>query len=540
MRRSLIRLAQKQLSTSLPKKQPLKRVLSQGTANVVVPVQQKTEHRITLPDVQRAERRNSKFDVAKHIPKGPIVKNNDVRIEKGLGAWVWDQQGKKYLDMTSGIGVLGTGHNHPGVVAAVKEQLGDIIHAQQSMFFSHSAMDRAIKRLLRYTPGGGTTLRPDCAADQSAQRQRSSSSSSDSSPNKRGVPKHDQFLFTCTGSEAMENAVKVAKMHTGRPNVIALNRGFHGRTFGAMAWSSSKTSYKSGFTSTVGGTFFVHDMTSPAAFDMILAHQSAPSETACVLLEPVQGEGGVRQVPREMLQHIRKRCDEHGIILIFDEVQCGAGRCGDQIPSEYLSDDMLREVVRKNEGIHAMWAHQLMGVEPDLLAFAKAIGSGLPVGGVCGPEYLFKSRLSHNALGGTYGGNCLGLAAVDRTLQIFEEEKLLQNGSKMGKLIKKNLAAMPYLEEIRQFGCLVAADLPAEIPVGRVIAKACEDEQLVLHSCGDNALRVIPPYNISSTEVALFAEKLERALVATVAEVEEGRRVGTLQKDDEKKQVNVM
>lgn len=418
------------------------------------------QHRIILP--RKVEK---KFDVAEHLPTKAVVKNNNVNIHAGLGSFVWDKHGERYLDMTSGIGVLGTGHCHPKVVGAMRDQMGDIVHAQQAMFFSHSKQDEFVEKFLEYTPGGGKIPGSD-------------------------VAKHDTVLFTSSGSEATENAVKVAKMYTKRPNVIALNKGFHGRTFGAMAWSSSKTSYKSGFVNSMAGTFFVPEMT-PESFDDVLAHQSAGSETAAVILEPVQGEGGVRQVPKEMMQHIRRRCDEHGMLLIFDEVQSGSGRCTDG---------------------NTFWAHELVGVEPDIMAFAKAIASGMPLGGICGPKKFF-DVLSKNALGSTYGGNPVCLAAASATLDVIREENLLQNANQMGQLIAKEVAAMPSVTEVRQHGCLVAADLNAETaPVGQVIRDAVIDQNLILHSCGTNALRIIPAYNITENEVDLFADKLYAVL----------------------------
>jgi 4-aminobutyrate aminotransferase-like enzyme len=230
------------------------------------------------------------------------------------------------------------------------------------------------------------------------------------------------------------------------------------------------------------------------AFDTLLAHQTAADETACVILEPIQGEGGVHQVPKEFLQHVRKRCDETGMLLIFDEVQCGVGRCSNG---------------------ETFWAHQLVGVEPDLLAFAKAIASGMPLGGICGPRKFFEP-LSKNALGSTYGGNAVCLAAASATLDVIQNENLLTNAHEMGKKIAASLSGMPYLEGIRQHGAFVAADVTTEenggFAVGTVIKNAVSDHNLVLHSCGSNALRIIPAYNIKENEVEIFADKLYATL----------------------------
>jgi len=411
------------------------------------------QSRIVLPEKMTG------FDIRQHIPAGPVVKNNSVTAHRALGMHVWDKDNRKYLDMTAGIGVLGTGHRHPYVVDAIKRQLDHIVLSQQAMFFSHTIQDEFVEKFLKYTPGGKGG----------------------------GVAKHDTFVFTSSGSEATENAVKVAKMHTGRPNVIAMNKGFHGRTFAAMAWSASKTSYKSGFVNPTGGVYFCHEPT-PEALDLILTHQSAPHETACVILEPVQGEGGVNQIPKATLEYIRKKCDEHNIVLIYDEVQSGAGRCG------------------------KFWAHELVGVEPDICAYAKAIGSGMPLGGICGPKQFFE-RLTPNALGSTYGGNALCLASANATLDVIEDENLLDNINKMGKIIADEVRNMPHITGIRQHGLLIAADVDPEVaPIGRVIKKGVDEQALILHSCGTNSLRIIPSYIIGEQDVEVFHDRLYNIL----------------------------
>ena len=166
------------------------------------------------------------FDIKKHIPTGPVVKNNDVQVQKGQGCYVWDLEGKKYLDMTSGIGVLSTGHCHPHVIKRVQEQAATMVHAQQSMFMSPTAQNELVERLLKLTPNA-----------------------------------IDAFLFTNSGGEATENAMKTARMVTGRSNVICLHKGFHGRSFGSMSWSSSKTNYRGGFGAMLPGAFFCPEPT---------------------------------------------------------------------------------------------------------------------------------------------------------------------------------------------------------------------------------------------------------------------------------------
>lgn len=358
--------------------------------------------------------------------------------------------------MTSGIGALGTGHGHPAVVEAIRRQAEQICFAQMSMFGSHEAQEEFVDKFLKWSPGA--KLKGKISNEEFKKVH------------------HNMFLFCNSGSEATENAVKVAKMHTQRPNVIAMHRGFHGRTFAAMSWSSSKTSYKSGFINTNAGTFFCPDF-KPESFDAMLKHQTSPEETACVIIEPIQGEGGVRPVPKEFMQHLRKRCDEHGIMLIADEVQSGSGRTG------------------------TFWYCEQLGVVPDITAYGKAIGSGFPLAGISANKEAF-GGLSKNALGGTYFVSPLGMAAGSATLDVIEDENLMENAVRMGDHIKEELQSFPHVTEVRHAGgLLLGVDLdPEVISAPAVIKRAATEEQMLLHSCGENALRIIPPYILNGGE----------------------------------------
>lgn len=400
------------------------------------------------------------FDVRNHLPIGPVVKNNDITIHKGEGLWVWDKDGNKYLDMTAGIGVLSTGHCHPHVVKTLQDQIATMMHAQQAMFMSHTAQDAFIERFLKHVPSS-----------------------------------HDQFVFTSCGTAATENAVKVARMATGKSNVISLHRGFHGRLFGSMSWSSSKTNYRQGFQPMMPGAFFVPEPTAES-FDSVLEHQTAPTETCAVILEPVQGEGGIWQIPLDFLRHVRRKCDEHGICLIYDEVQSGVGRCGKYWGYQAVLDE-------HNTGES--------DIEPDVICFAKGIASGFPFGGISA-SHKFYDRMTKNALGSTYGGSAMGMAAASATMDVFENEGILENTNKMGALIAEEMRRMPLVKEVRQHGLLIGADIDTNWMVGQAVKKASEEHGLILHTCGKNSLRIIPSLTIKSEEVSIFSERIYRIL----------------------------
>lgn len=410
---------------------------------------------------------NQEFNVVNHIPVGPVVKNNTVQAMKAEGLYVWDIEGKQYLDMTSGIGVTSTGHCHPHVVAAVQAQAATMVHAQQSMFLSHHPMNQLVERLLPLTP-----------------------------------PEIDSFLFTNSGSEATENAMKTARMVTGRSNVIVLHKGFHGRTFGSMSWSSSKTNYRGGFGAMLPGAFFCPEPTKEA-LDGIFDHQSAHHETAAIMLEPIQGEGGVIPIPYEFLKYARQVCDEHGIMLIYDEVQCGVARSGHFWGYQSL--------IPENErcGDCNLAGNAGCAVQPDIIAFAKGIGSGYPIGGVASKQKYFKT-MSKNALGGTYNGNVVCCAAANATLDVLFGEDLMGNARRMGDYIHDKIRALnsPLIGDIRYKGLLMGVDIDPQYPVGSIVKKASEEQAMILHTCGKNSVRVIPALTIQEEEADQFVERL--------------------------------
>jgi 4-aminobutyrate aminotransferase-like enzyme len=383
-------------------------------------------------------------NISKHIPKG-LIKNNRIIAKKGEGCWVWDKNDYKYLDMTSGIGALSTGHSHPRIIDAVQRQLSRIVHAQQNCFFSHIEQEKLIDKMLKILSNG-----------------------------------HNNIFFTNSGSEATDNAIKIARMSTKKPNIIAIQGGFHGRTLCAMSLTSSKISYRQGFQPLIPGVFFSKDNIQD--IDQILETQTSPDETSAIIMEPILGEGGIKEISPEFIKYVRKICNNNNIKLIFDEVQCGSGRTG------------------------YWWASERVGVTPDLMTFAKGIGSGFPIGGISGKSEIFDS-MSKNSLGGTYNGNVISTVASKTTIDIINEENLLINAKNMGEKIAEGLAMLPFIEGIRQYGLFIAVDIVPYVDVKEIIEKAIQ-YQLILISCGNNSLRIIPPLTINSEEVEEFLYRL--------------------------------
>ncbi|MGH3621600.1 MAG: aspartate aminotransferase family protein, partial [Sciscionella sp.] len=294
----------------------------------------------------------------------PLLKQaTPVLVERGEGVHVFDEQGRRYLDFTAGIGVTSTGHCHPRVVAAAQEQVGKLIHGQYTTVI-HRPLLTLIERLGEVLP-----------------------------------PSLDALFFVNSGSEAVEAALRLARQSTGRPNIVVFQGGFHGRTVGAASLTTSGTKVRSGFAPMMGG---VHVAPFPYAYhygwdedattrfalrelDYLLATVTAPNETAALLVEPVLGEGGYVPATSAFMAGLRQRADEHGILLIVDEVQTGFGRTG------------------------KFWGHQHFDVQPDVLITAKGLASGFPLSAIAAPAELMNSARP-GSQGGTYGGNAVACA----------------------------------------------------------------------------------------------------------------------------------
>jgi 4-aminobutyrate aminotransferase len=406
-------------------------------------------------------------------------------IVRGEGAYLWDQAGRRTLDFTSGIGVTNTGHCHPRVVAAIREQAGRILHLQANLAY-HEPMLRLIAALRQVVPS-----------------------------------ELNSFFFTNSGAEAVEAAVKLARHATGRTNIIAFQRGFHGRTVGTMSLTSSKTVYRLRYQPLMPGVFFApyaycyrcpkaeanpdqygFDRCCGWALDQVrflLKSQTAPEETAAILVEPVLGEGGYVVPPASFLRGLREICDEHNMLLIMDEVQSGLGRTG------------------------RFFALEHFGVVPDVLVMAKGLASGLPLSGIAARRE-FMDRWQPGSHGGTYGGNVVACAAAEATVRVLQEEGLVENAARLGERLLARLRALqddhPGLGDVRGLGLMIGVEFV--VPGGRTpdknrtkaIQRACLEAGLLLLTCGtdDNIIRWIPPLVTSEEQLEEALDIFERAL----------------------------
>lgn len=401
--------------------------------------------------------------------------------ERAEGSYIYTDDGRKLLDFTSGIGVTNTGHCHPKVVEAIREQAGLFLHAQANIVI-HKPMLQLIEELRRVVPDP-----------------------------------IDSFFFSNSGAEALENAVKIAKAVTGRQNVIVFNGSFHGRTHVTMALTTSKTIYRAGFAPLPAG---IYVSPFPYAFNLgmseeeasqyalekleyLLASQTAPKETAAILIESVLGEGGYVVPPASFMKGLREICDKHGIMLIFDEVQSGFGRTGKWFAMEHF------------------------GVLPDIMTVAKGIASGMPLSGVFSRTEIMK-KLDVGSIGGTYGGNAVACAAGVATIRAMREDKMLENAAERGIQLMTGLRKLqeeyPQIGDVRGKGLMVGTEFIADDsqakakPMVKEIIHKAEEKNLLLLSCGtyDNIIRWIPPLNVTSEQIndglKIFGESLKETI----------------------------
>ena len=403
----------------------------------------------------------------------------DLVIESGSGSWLATVDGDRYLDYTSGIGVVSTGHAHPHVAAAVAEQAAKLIHGQQNIVYHQPGL-LLHERLPRYFPGGG-----------------------------------DAALFLAnSGAEAVEAAVKLAKVATRRPAVIAFRGGFHGRTHGTMALTSSSVKYRGHYEPLLGGVHFAPypyplrhgspEVALAAAVDGVeelFATVVYPDDVAAFLVEPVLGEGGYVVPPDGFLPALRKIADRHGILLIADEVQSGFGRTGRFFASEWTD------------------------AVPDIIVMAKGIASGMPLSGIMARRSLM-AAFAPGAHGGTYGGNAVACAAALATLDVIEDEGLVANAERQGQRLLDGLRAAATghacVAEVRGRGLMVGIELadPGTLAPRPDLARAILDEaferKLLLLTCGTygNVVRVIPPLVTTDDEVDLAVDVIGQAIAS--------------------------
>ena len=397
-----------------------------------------------------------------------------VLAARGEGVYLWDEADRCYLDFTAGIGVTSTGHCHPRVVEAAQRQVATLIHGQYT-----TVMHRP---LLTLTERLADVLPVDL----------------------------DSLFFVNSGSEAVEAALRLARHATGRTNVVVFQGSFHGRTIGAASMTTSATKFRAGFGPLMSGVAvapfpfafrYGWDEATATRFalrelDYVLATQSAPSETAAFVVEPVLGEGGYVPANAEFLAALRERADRHGILLIVDEVQTGFGRTG------------------------RFWGHDHFGVVPDVVITAKGLASGFPLSAIAASEDLM-SRAWPGSQGGTYGGNAVACAAALATLDVIEDEALVANaaarGAELADGLRKVAAATDAIGDVRGLGLMLASEFvdPDGDPDPAAAARAQQasaERGLLLLTCGalGNVVRMIPPLVVTQEQVddalAIWAE----------------------------------
>lgn len=402
----------------------------------------------------------------------------NIIASRGEGCYIYDQDGQPYLDFTCGIGVTNTGHCHPAVVAAIQKQAGLLLHGQVNLYLHQPLLD-LVNELQ-------TIVNPHL----------------------------DGFFFSNSGAEAVEGAIKLARHATGRPNVIVFQGSFHGRTIGTMSVTTSKTVYRSGYQPLMPGVFvspypyatrfgWDEETTSKWCLEelnFLFLTQSAPQETAAILFEPVMGEGGYVVPPASFVRGLRELCDQHGILLIVDEIQSGFGRTGKWFAQEYFD------------------------IEPDIMTIAKGLGSGLPISGVISRLDLM-NRWIPGSHGGTFGGNAVAAAGAVATIQVLKSEKLLENAQARGAQLQAGLNRLQKestsIADIRGLGLMVGCEFrtPDGKPdkaTAKSVIHNCLDQHLLLMSCGpwDNTIRWIPPLIVSSQQIddalAIFEQALEK------------------------------
>ncbi len=400
---------------------------------------------------------------------GVLARVHGIVAAEGRGCWITDVDGNRFLDLASGIGVLNVGHCHPRVVAAATEQLQRLMHT--SSVTHHQRSIELAERIGELCPW----------------------------------LEEPQVFFCNTGAEAVEGAVKLARRTTGRPGIIAFRGGFHGRTMGAMSLTTAKGKYRAGYEPLMGAVtiapyaYPLHHGGEAAAtaaslhaLDELLAVQSPPTYVAAMIVEPVLGEGGYVPAPAAWLEGLRARCDEHGILLVFDEVQSGVGRTGRPFAAERVR------------------------VRPDVLLFAKGIASGLPLGGLVAERAVF-DQWPPGTHGTTFGGNPVSCAAALATLDVLRDEDLCARAELLGARfvtrLRASSAGVPAVLEVRGLGLMIGIELVSAEAAAELQA-ACLHEGMIVLTCGprENVLRLIPPLILSDDEAELALGILERAL----------------------------
>ena len=390
-------------------------------------------------------------------------------VERAAGARVWDADGREYIDFAGGIACQNFGHGAESIVAAIHAQADRYLH-QCFMVGLYEPYVEVCRRLAELSP---------CAGE------------------------HQKSVLVNSGAEAVENAVKIARYATGRPAVVVFDNGFHGRTLLTMTMTSKVMPYKKGF-----GPFAPEVYRTPApypyrgistddaihALEQLFKQGVDPESVACVVLEPVQGEGGFVPMPDDFPPRLLELCAKHGILYVDDEVQAGMGRTG------------------------PVWAIQHYGIEPDLLVSGKSLGGGLPLAAVTGRSELMDA-VHPGGLGGTFGGNPLACAAALVALDLVSEPDFATRAEQLGATIWERLArvaaANPAVGEVRGLGAMIAVELAEQAPeLAKATVDAARERGLILLACGGygNVIRLLPPLTISDADLEQGLDILEEAL----------------------------
>ena len=371
-------------------------------------------------------------------------------LTRGAMSWVWDGDGRKYLDFATGISVCNLGHCHPRVTEAIQLQAATLVHV--SNLFYNENQPRLAAAIARHSFGG-------------------------------------RVFFANSGAEANEGMIKLARKwghDQGKWQILCMEESFHGRTLATLA-ATGRAKYRKGFQPDVDG--FMH-----VPFNDLAAVRAAITpQTAAVLMEPVQGEGGIRPATQEFMAGLRQLCDNRGLLLLVDEVQCGMGRTG------------------------RMFAHQHYGITPDAMSLAKALGNGVPIGALV-VRQEWKDVLTPGTHASTFGGNPLCCAAGLAVFETFDQDNILDNVRVMGAQLRESLLALqrkhPGIKEVRGLGLMLGVDLGR--PVGDLVAAARAKGLLIL-SAGETVLRIMPPLTVQTDEIALAVRILDEVLAGSAA-----------------------
>ena len=395
-------------------------------------------------------------------------------IERALNSEVWDVEGRRYIDFAGGIAVLNTGHRHPKVVAAVEAQLQKFTHTCYQVLPYESYVTLA-ERINKLTPGNHAK----------------------------------KTCFFSSGAEAVENAIKIARASTGRPGIIAFSGAFHGRTMMGCALTGKVAPYKVGFGPFPAEIYHlpfpidihgVNEQDSINALHALFKADIDPKRVAAIIIEPVQGEGGFYVTPPALMSALRKECDEHGMLLIYDEVQTGFGRTGKMFAAEHYD------------------------VIPDIITMAKSMAGGTTLSAVNGKAEVMDGP-APGGLGGTYAGNPLAIAAAHAVIDVIEEEQLVARanflGEKLTKRLKAAQAKVPSIKEIRGLGSMIAAEFfdpdtgEPSAEITKRVQKAALEEGLILLTCGvyTNAIRFLYPLTVQDHVFDEALDIIDRALL---------------------------